>query len=179
MHVFFTPRESVIDHFIDLCPLLQTLFGHEIKCHSVKESFSKPSVLSERFAGSATYQYYHALPSLSTFSKRLSANFCSSDLKVRLACETEAEAIEFAASLDIDFDVISHALTVTAAWGPDAKAPANTRPGSGITSRSIVKLREDDAIEVGLLQGEKAEEVEEMSLGGYLAVLGNGEKASK
>lgn len=173
--MFFTPRN---DGFVDLCPMIQRLFGEEVKCYGVRESFSRPPVLSERFAGSATWQFYSVLPSLEHFAERLKAVFCAKadSLKVKLACEGEAESLEYAQGMDVDFDVVGGVLTVTGVWGPDAKRDGG---GKAITSRSVAKLREDEVIEVGVLQGEKAEEAEEMSLGGYLAVLGEDEGASK
>lgn len=98
-----------------------------------------------------------------------------------MACEDEARYVEYAASLDLDFDAISHAVTLSATWSPDSDAETRdgeSRPGSGITDRPVIKYRENHRIEVGVLQSEKADEVEELSLGGYLAVLGEDDKPS-
>lgn len=174
LHVFYTPLKAGEE--VDLCPLLQQLFGHDLKCHSTKESFSRPSLRSETFSSAASYQYYHALPNLSVFHEYLLENACHGDLKAKIACENEAEFAQYAASLDIDFDAISHAVSVSAAWSADAIA--GQRPGSGITERAVVKLRENHRFEVGVLQSEKADEVEELALGGYLVVLGENDSPS-
>lgn len=81
----------------------------------------------------------------------------------------------YAASVDIDYDAISHAVDFRATWSADVDALVQ-RPGSGITDRAVVKYREDHRFEVGILQSEKADEVEELSLGGYLIVLGETDK---
>jgi len=117
------------------------------------------------------------LPSLDHFDKYLRANACRTDLKARIACENEAEFATYAASVDIDFDAISHTVDLSALWTADKNA-LSQRPGSGITDRAVVKYRENHRVEIGVLQNEPVKEVEELSLGGYLAVLGEHEKPS-
>lgn len=175
LHVFFTPLKAGSE--VNLCPLLQQLFGPELKCSSTTESFTRPSQLSETFSSSASYQYFQVLPSLVHFNDYLQTNGWKTDLKAKLACENEAEFATYAASLDVDYDAISHAVSLSAAWSADADALVQ-RPGSGITDRTVVKFREDHRVEVGILAPEKADEVEELKLGGYLAVLGENDKPS-
>ena len=74
-----------------------------------------------------------------------------------------AKASSNAAYLDFDFDVISHALTITGVWSSShgyaavlSKAPAK-------------KASAGDRFEVGILQAVKPDEPEELSLGGFLA----------
>ena len=175
LHIFFTPLKAGEE--VNLCPLIHQLFGSELKCDSTTESFTRPSQLSETFSSSASYQYYHVLPSLENFNRYLQANACRTDLKTRIACENEAEFATYAASVDIDFDAISHTVDLSALWSADKDALFQ-RPGSGITDRAVVKYRENHRVEVGVLQNEPVKEVEELSLGGYLAVLGEHEKPS-
>lgn len=175
LHVFFTPLKAGQE--VNLCPLIHKLFGPELKCDSTTASFTRPSQLSETFSSSASYQYFHVLPSLSHFDKYVQANACRSDLKARIACENEAEFATYASYVDIDYDAIGHAVDFRAAWSADIDALVQ-RPGSGITDRAVVKYREDHRFEVGVLQSEKADEIEELSLGGYLAVLGENDKPS-
>lgn len=175
LHIFFTPLKAGEE--VNLCPLIYQLFGPELKCHSTTESFTRPSQLSETFSSSASYQYFHVLPSLEHFNKYLQANACRTDLKTRIACENEAEFATYASSVDIDFDAISHTVDLSATWSADKDA-LSQRPGSGITDRAVVKYRENHRVEVGVLQNEPVKEVEELSLGGYLAVLGEHEKPS-
>lgn len=174
LHVFYTPLKAGEE--VDLCPLIHKLFGQDLKCESTLESFSRPSLLSETFSAAASYQYFHVLPDLAVFSEYVQANACRTDLKARLACESEADFAQYAASLDIDFDVISHAVKLAATWSADSVS--GPRPGSGITDRAVVKFRENHRVEVGVLQSEKADEAEELSLGGYLAVLGENDSPS-
>lgn len=175
LHIFFTPLKVGAE--VNLCPLIHQLFGSELKCDSTTESFTRPSQLSETFSSSASYQYFHVLPSLDHFNKYLQANACRTDLKARIACENEAEFATYAASVDIDFDAISHTVDLSALWSADKDALLQ-RPGSGITDRAVVKYRENHRVEVGVLQNEPVKEVEELSLGGYLVVLGENEKPS-
>jgi hypothetical protein len=120
LHVFFTPLKAGAE--VNLCPLLQKLFGAELKCSSTTESFTQPSQVSETFSSSASYQYFQVLPSLSHFNQYLQANAWHTDLKARIACENEAEFATYAASLDVDYDAISHAVGLSAAWSADADA---------------------------------------------------------
>jgi hypothetical protein len=168
LHVFFTPLKAGAE--VNLCPLLQKLFGPELKCSSTTESFTRPSQVSETFSSSASYQYFQVLPSLSHFNKYLQANAWHTDLKARIACENEAEFATY-------YDAISHAVSLSAAWSADSNALVK-RPGSGITDRVVVQFRENHRVEVGVLQSEKADEAEELSLGGYLVVLGEHDKPS-
>ena len=70
------------------------------------------------------------------------------------------------AYVDVDFDAISHTVTVVVFWpstGPRAE------------SREYLEARKtnsEDRLEVGVLKSETADEEEELSLGGYLTVLG-------
>jgi hypothetical protein len=175
LHVFFTPLKAGEE--VNLCPLIHQLFGPELKCDSTTETFTRVSQLSETFSSSASHQYFHVLPSLGHFNKYLQANAWRTDLKARIACENEAEFATYASSVDIDFDAISHTVDMSALWSADKDA-LSRRPGSGITDRAVVKYRENHRVEVGVLQNEPVKEVEELSLGGYLAVLGEHEKPS-
>lgn len=111
------------------------------------------------------------------FQKFVEKRLAPPNLKLGLAVGNEADAIQRASHLDLDFDAISHAVTATVAWKADAdwKEPLD-HPN---TARVIVKLREQDRVEVGVLQGEKATEPEELALGGYLSVLGEDDEPSK
>ncbi|OQO03677.1 hypothetical protein B0A48_10342 [Cryoendolithus antarcticus] len=173
LHVFFTPRSAETD--VPICELLQTLFGAELQCHSVVDSFSRPQITSERFSAAASYQYFHVLPTLQNFSQWFDSNICRANLKIKLACGIEADAVTRAASLDVDFDAISHAITTTVAWKADSDwVEPLTHPN---TARAIVQLNERDSIEIGVLQPahQPTDEPEELSLGGYLTTLGDEE----
>lgn len=117
---------------------------------------------------SAAYQYYQPLPSLEDLTSYLQQNVCSSSNKV---CRDQIAALQFASAVDFDFDAISHALKITAVWAH--------APGGGVWSETIRLHSSSDSVEVGILNMEKATEPEELSLGGFLTVLGEDGKPSK
>ncbi|KAK5133150.1 hypothetical protein LTR08_008085 [Meristemomyces frigidus] len=161
LHVFFTPRN--LDNATTPCPLLKHLFAPDLACHSLA-TFTKPPLLSARFSHASTYQFHAPLPRLLHFQTFLARALCA-DFKG--PCVNEAAALSYASYLDLDFDVISHAVTATAYWragieGPAARTPARTW---GVGGRA----------EVGVLVEEDADgegEDEEVKLGGLLTVLG-------
>jgi len=148
---------------VDLCPLLKHLFSPDLKCSSISDSFSSPPILSERFTSSSTFQYFYPLPRLLDFQKYVARTICEA---FKGPCVNEAASLSYASSIDIDFDAISHAVTVAGYW---RTGQAKTEPR---------KWKEGDSLEVGVLQAEKPEEPEELKLGGYLTVLGEDEKPS-
>ncbi|KAK5713032.1 protease B nonderepressible form [Elasticomyces elasticus] len=172
LHVFFTPLASTPE--TDICPLLKSLFSapnQDLKCSSTSQSFSSPPILagSERFAHTSSHQYYTPLPKnqLLAFQTFLSRTFCPGTF--RGACPNEIATLSFASYIDIDFDAISHAVTLTAVWragigNPAARTPAKLWGG-----------QEGGGLEVGVLVPQKADEAEEIKLGGFLTVVGEDE----
>lgn len=139
-------------------------------CASISHPWTRPSVLSERFSSSATYQYfqYRARPNLNaTFVHRLFGDNITNDEAVRL----RVDELDHADYTDVDFDAISSTITFTAVWSPVASAENlnATRRASGTIQGSGA----DQRIEVGVLHSEKAKEPEELSLGGFLTVIGD------
>lgn len=127
-----------------------------------KISFTTPPLISQRFASVASYQFYSLLPSISELVTYIQRKLCpSSDAE----CQNHASSLLSADYLDIDYDRISHALTVSAYW---AKSPE----GNGW----IADVRKGELgmekIEVGLLSSQPATEPEELSVAGLLAVIG-------
>lgn len=170
----------------NLCSIMMNeVFGDNLSCHGVKviyrcasstrladkflqqESFSSSPILSERFSMSAAFQYHQPLSSLAELVHYIQQSVCSPSNKV---CRDQISALEHASTVDFDFDAISHALKVTAVW-------ANA-PGGGLWSETIRLHSSSDSIEVGILNAEKATEPEELSLGGFLTVLGEDGKPS-
>lgn len=145
---------------------------------------------SERFASSATLQYYQLLPSLRSLRTYIEQVACPiytgkpggqrhSDASAPArTCYEVAEALDDAQQLDIDYDAIGHALTMRILRGPP-------KHGGGWSGRIEVPLsaRGDPAasVEVGVLSPQEAttdEFPETMSLGGWLTVVGEDDKAS-
>lgn len=150
---------------VGLCPLLKQLFSPNLKCHSIASAFSTPPILSERFSSSSTYQYFSPLARLLHFQTYLAKTICGES---KGACVNEAASLSYANYVDIDYDAISHAVTLTAFCRGDVKADAaKTLPR---------KWKGSDSLEVGVLQAETPDEPEELKLGGYLAVVGEDDK---
>ena len=82
-------------------------------------------------------------------------------------CPNEVASLSYASYIDIDFDAISHAVTLTAVWRQGITAQA---------ARTPARLwREGDGLEVGVLVPEQPEEPEELKFGGFLTVVGEDE----
>ncbi|KAL4919473.1 PIG-X [Aspergillus aurantiobrunneus] len=166
LHVFFSPlatgegesgvsRESV-------CTLLKKVFEDGLGCESPQKSFITPPILSTRFASTAAYQFHELLPSLENLVTYIQQKFCLTDDK---GCYNRAETILSADSVDINYDSISHALTMSGFW---SGAPG----GQGWTETIGKHEGGTDQVEVGLLGAEQASEPEEIKMGGLLAVVG-------
>ena len=166
---------ALIPCSVNLCPLLKNfLASRSIKCDSIADTFSKPRVLAERFAASSTYQYYHLASIDQYIGVNLLARLCDSKPPDLHACKDQVQELENASYIDVDFDAISHALVFTAFWNPHRRQilPAQR------DKRPIKRIRAEDTIEVGVLQSEQATEPEELSLGGYLTVIGQNDHPS-
>ncbi|THW57163.1 PIG-X-domain-containing protein [Aureobasidium pullulans] len=168
-HVFYTPGENASSD--TLCPLLGQIIGDAVECASVKESFSTPPILSERFAMSAKYQYYKPLARLTRFIGYLSSTMCDSS---DVSCHSQVASLAQASSLDLDYDMISHALRVTAYWDWAVAADGS----QGVWDETLHLQPSSDALEVGILNVEKANEEGEIALSGLLTVVGEDTKPS-
>lgn len=162
-----------------MCSALHDSFSHELRCEDVVTSFIRPAILSERFAHVASFQYYQELPTLQHFADYISRESCPTiaNVRKRHACEQFAKSLPDAVAFDVDFDALSQAITVTAIW-------SQLSAGSDATSQElsetqIHRIDSNDRVEVGVLMSEKADEPEELKLGGYLAVLGEDAKPGK
>lgn len=85
-------------------------------------------------------------------------------------CFRHAESILSADSVDVNYDSISHALTVSGYWSKS--------PGQGWTEQIKKHPAGTHQVEVGLLGVESAIEPEELKMGGLLGVVGQDEKLS-
>ncbi|GME29002.1 PIG-X/PBN1 domain-containing protein [Neofusicoccum parvum] len=162
LHVYFTPRKG--QKAEALCPTLKTVFGDELKCETPSDTFIGTPILAERFSMSASSQYHNLLPSLHNLVTYVSEKFCSTD-----ACRDKASTLLFADYVDFDFDTISHALIINAFW---AEGPTE----GGIWNEEVSRGKAD-TMEVGVLNNEVPIEPEELSLSGFLTVVGDDTKA--
>ncbi|MCJ1256631.1 protease B nonderepressible form [Lignoscripta atroalba] len=165
LHVFYTPLRNRPAG--PLCPLLRKLFGNELKCVSPEETFTGLPTTSERFASSAAFQYYSLLPSLADLITYIQQKICLRDDKI---CFAEATTLESADYLDIDYDTISQALVLSIF--------RHQSPKSASWNEQIHNHGGAVKVEVGVLANEKPTEPEELSLGGFLAVIGEDDKPS-
>ncbi|KAH8602390.1 PIG-X [Bisporella sp. PMI_857] len=157
LHLFYTAQRGSNNSQL-LCPALKKVFG-DLDCLSPEQSFTK--LPAERFSQSAAAQYYQPLENLKDFVEYSKYKLCYNN---RPACLVRVTSLLDASSVDFDFDTISHALTITAFWAPR------------IQNLNIEGTSEKDRLEVGVLSVEAPREPEELSLGGFLTVVGEDTK---
>lgn len=85
-------------------------------------------------------------------------------------CKGRADALNLADYVDIDYDTISQSFVISAFWHSEAT--------TGSWDEHIDNQGGSVKVEVGVLANEKATRPEEVSLGGFLAVLGEDIKPS-
>ncbi|KAF2457234.1 hypothetical protein BDY21DRAFT_345296 [Lineolata rhizophorae] len=170
LHVFFTPRR---DELADsLCPMLKKVFGQNLKCTSPTETFTTPPILSPRFS-QTSLQYHSLLPSLIDLTTYIAEAVCP---PADQHCRSQAAALTSASYVDIDFDAISHSVIVNAFWSaPPTSASASDE---NLWTETILKRSKEDTVEVGVLGNERPSEKEELSLSGFLTVLGQDDHPS-
>lgn len=86
------------------------------------------------------------------------------------SCRFRTASLKSADYLDIDYDTISQSLVLSAFW----HAPPLTESWDERIDNSQASLK----VEVGVLANEKPTQPEELSLGGFLAVVGEDSKPS-
>ncbi|KAL4909406.1 protein pbn1 [Aspergillus multicolor] len=171
LHVYYSPVDAGkakrdIEGREPLCTLLSKVFDDGLRCESPETSFITPPILSTRFASTAAYQFHELLPSLENLVTYIQHKFCpTKDEK----CPQRAASILSADAVDINYDSISHALTLSGYW---SEAPG----GQGWTEIIAKHDGGTDKVEIGLLGAEQASEPEEIKMGGLLAVVGEDEE---
>ncbi len=123
-------------------------------------------MLSGRFASSSASQYHELLPSLKDLVTYIQQKICANDA----SCKASAEALRSVDYLDVDYDTISQSFTMSAFW--------HTSPNSRTWNEKVDNRGGSMKVEVGVLSKEKATHPEELSLGGFLAVIGEDSKPS-
>lgn len=125
-------------------------------------------MVSERFATSSAFQYHQLLPSLAELKSYMQQKICSASDP---SCYAKAATLRSVDYLDIDYDAISQSLVLSVF--------RHTSPDSGIWDETLQKVEGSANIEVGILANEKPTEPEQLSLGGFLTVIGEDTKPSK
>ncbi|KAL3474537.1 PIG-X [Aspergillus californicus] len=164
LHVSVTPGEGMGGLESEaVCRLLKEVFDERLGCESVEKSFITPPILSRRFASTAAYQFYESLPSLENLVTYIQQKLCGRGDR---ECSRRAGLILSADSLDVNYDSISHALTISGFW--------SSPPGEEGWTETIGKYASGtDKVEVALLGADKASDPEDIKMGGLLAVVGS------
>ena len=131
-------------------------------------SFAAVPIFSERFASSASYHFYSALPSLRTLQEYLLHKVCTVDTTGQ--CVQKVKPLKHADYIDIDFDSVSQAVNLRI---------LRSKPPSTKFWQERISQTGDSRVEVGLLAAEVSREPEKQSFRGLLAVLGEDSKPSK
>jgi hypothetical protein len=118
---------------------------------------------NDRFSHSSPYSFFQPLESLENLHEYMKHKLCQNS---EPECLKRLAALLTASTVDVDFDTISHALSITAFWPPQSQ------------SISLHNQTPKDRLEVGILSVESPKEPEELSLGGFLTVVGEDTKAS-
>ncbi|ROT35920.1 PIG-X-domain-containing protein [Sodiomyces alkalinus F11] len=166
-HLFYTPgktRGEVEDgpDTAMLCQALSKSFGIQI-CSSSRAFARLPN---DRFSHSAALYFYEPRENLNSLVDYLSTRICATlgghgDSAVS-HCRERAERLRDAASLDISYDTISHALKVTAQWPKKRQSVSvSSLPGH---RTEVGILGEDPSVRT---------EAEEVGISGALTVLGD------
>lgn len=113
LHVHYTPLDGTREDDEGLCHLLKKLFSPSLQCSTTEDSFSRPHIISERFASGATLQYYSVLPSTRYLAAYIQRNICKSS---DVVCTHSAALLNIASYIDIDYDALSHTLSLTTYW---------------------------------------------------------------
>ena len=161
-----------------LCTLLRRIFGVDcstpevsschIASHAHETDASQTSFTglpNDRFSHSAAFQFYQQLDSLAGLVDYAAAELCP---KGDDACVSSVSRLNSAASVDISYDTISHALKITALWPHGRQLLQATSQPSYRT-------------EVGVLGTDKLANLEphELGISGHLTVLGQDKKPSQ
>lgn len=126
----------------------------------MKETFTSPPILSNRFSTVAARQYYQ-IASIDDLIIYIQNKICDSP---DIQCQHRAHNLANAAYMDMDYDSISHSVTFKAFWS----RPPNS---DGVWHDTYHKAT-NNTIEVGVLMNEQPDEPEELRYSGWLTVIG-------
>ncbi|KAK5090007.1 protease B nonderepressible form [Lithohypha guttulata] len=169
LHVSYTPLSDRNND--KLCPLLHRIFSESLRCVSPEISFSRPDILSERFASAAALQYYSLLPSLEKLVTWIQEHVCPPS---GVGCRHNAALLNSASYVDIDYDSISHALTFAAFWSEPPTTTMGMVEGWQTYNNwnILVDPSPSDRNEVGILKASPGSEAAQIEMEGILTVVG-------
>lgn len=158
--------------------LVRHILGHGKICSSTIETCTELPIVAERSRKAFSYQYYHlSTDERSNFVNAFLGEMCNVNpvgSPFYDACWSSLIELANANSIDFDFGSESRHATLTARWG----RPQGMRDDSQKRA-SLQELAEDDRLEVGVLESQQAKNAGELSLGGYLTVVGENDHPSK
>ncbi|KAI1006612.1 hypothetical protein K3495_g1609 [Podosphaera aphanis] len=164
LHVFYTPKDDIQSSTV-VCSTLKRAFG-DIDCIDPEKSFTVFS--SKAFSRSTSYQYYSPLHTLTNFTEFVQNTVCSqlsSDLAKH--CVERINSFVSAQSLDISYSTMTHALTIT------SFTPTESQPLSLSLSTRDFQQGFHSRHEIGIFAPQPSRATGEISLGGFLTVLGD------
>ena len=91
-------------------------------------------------------------------------------LETEESCRLRAASLKSADYLDVDYDAISQSLVLCAFW--------HCPPRAEVWDERITNSQASTKVEVGVLANEKPTEPEEISLAGFLSIVGEDRKLS-
>ena len=158
---------------------MRKIFRSSLTCSSLEVDHADPAragqadALKESFitipastGGHAALQYYQPLESLSSLVTYLQETMGES---ADASCHEKASKVRHASYIDINYDATSRLLVCSVFW---PRAP------TGLWNGEMGKLPRTEKWEVGLLADQKANSPEELSLGGWLSVIGEDSRPS-
>ena len=92
------------------------------------------------------------------------------------ACRNQVFELDSATYVDIDFDAVGGTLVLTAFWSAN-EAPRPSHAAQRVP-RQYKQFGTEDRLEVGILELQDTRHAEELSLGGYLTIVGEGSSPS-
>ncbi|KAL8843120.1 MAG: hypothetical protein Q9170_000250 [Blastenia crenularia] len=163
LHVHFTPQSNRSADLLH--PVFLKALGESIQCTSKPDKFIPTPTVTSRFTASSAFQCYETLPSLEDFIVYFQETTCP---KADAQCMTRANRLRKADYLDVDFDAISRNLILTSF----RHAPTDSDP----QDERINRHQSSAKVEVGVLTSGKVTEREELSLEGFLTVIGENQR---
>lgn len=100
-------------------------------------------------------------------------NPTSSEPAPSLQCGNLISRLEQAGHFDLDFDAEKSTLSLVALWAANDASHFRAQ-----AARQHQAIAHDDRVEVGVLEAQQAKKQDELSLGGYLTVLGEDSRPS-